>query len=98
LQAIDLDEPGTDNARVSYYILKDSPASENFTIDSALGTIQPVGGVDLESMTGNYFNLSIRAQDHGNHSLTSTAILLVYVNVKIQTFPFDEGKYYGRNV
>ena len=38
-------------------------------------------------MTGNYFNLSIRAQDHGNHSLTSTANLLVYVNVKIQTFP-----------
>lgn len=84
-----MDEPGTNNSRLSYYFLQDVSLGtqnlsliQNFSIDTTSGIIQPVDSIDLESMVANLVNLTIRVEDDGEPSLSSTAILLVYVNVK----------------
>ncbi|KAM6053129.1 cadherin-like protein 26 isoform 2-T2 [Theristicus caerulescens] len=77
--AMDKDEYGTANSRVSYSLSMQMPLSDGFTfnIDPTTGSIHLLRC--LEYKTVNSFKLLIKASDHGTPQLSSTATVNVAV-------------------
>ncbi|XP_061487090.1 cadherin-like protein 26 isoform X2 [Rhineura floridana] len=73
--AFDKDEEGTPNSRVAYSLVLQTPNPKEpvFTIDSSSGQIRVTGCSHYE--TARAFRLLIKATDHGNPRLSSTATI-----------------------
>ncbi|XP_025961097.2 cadherin-like protein 26 [Dromaius novaehollandiae] len=78
--ALDKDEAGTDNSRVSYSLIMQMPILDGFTfnIDATTGLILLSGCLHYE--TASSFKLLVEASDHGAPQQSSTAT----VNVAIE--------------
>ncbi|XP_042318380.1 cadherin-like protein 26 [Sceloporus undulatus] len=102
ITAFDKDEEGTENSQVTYSLVSQTPHSKQslFTVDSSTGLIRSTGCLDYE--TTKAFQLLIKATDHGNPQLSSTATINIAVedgNNHLPTFiqekyqlDFPEGK------
>ncbi|XP_010117700.1 PREDICTED: cadherin-like protein 26, partial [Chlamydotis macqueenii] len=77
--ALDKDEEGTVNSRVSYSLSMQMPLPDGFTfnIDPTTGSILLSGCLDYK--TANSYKLLIKASDHGTPQLSSTATVNVAV-------------------
>ncbi|KAH0619216.1 hypothetical protein JD844_019021 [Phrynosoma platyrhinos] len=94
ITAFDKDEEGTENSHVTYYLVSQTPHSKQslFTIDSSTGLIRSTGCLDYETVKA--FQLLIKATDHGNPQLSSTATINIAVEDGNNNLPtFTQEKY-----
>ncbi|XP_051832642.1 cadherin-like protein 26 [Antechinus flavipes] len=79
VEAVDLDKEQTPNSEVSYSLVSQVPLKKGngFYIDHSSGEIRVSGCLDYEAV--QLFKLLIRANDHGEPSLSSTATVNIAV-------------------
>lgn len=83
LQATDRDLPP--NNEITYSITS-GDTNANFTINSTTGHMSLAGPIDYEAMApelAGKFTLVVMAKDHGIPPLSSTATVVVYVQVRL---------------
>ncbi|XP_062998580.1 cadherin-like protein 26 [Elgaria multicarinata webbii] len=85
--AFDKDEEGNPNSQVTYYLVSQTPRPKQpvFSVDSSSGLIRVTGCSNYE--TDRAFRLLIKATDHGDPQLSSTATVNIAVEDSNNNLP-----------
>ncbi|KAF8368118.1 hmr-1, partial [Pristionchus pacificus] len=96
----DIDDPNTNNGRLTYSIIKNKEMNGNpiFTIDSSSGKIFATMSFDYEGSGDNQMVITVMATDHGIPQLSTEANVTIFVRDKNDFEPYFEQKYYSGKV
>uniref|UniRef100_A0A2K6W6B9 Uncharacterized protein n=1 Tax=Onchocerca volvulus TaxID=6282 RepID=A0A2K6W6B9_ONCVO len=88
--AIDVDEG--DNGIIDYYLIEENGNSDTFKLDRSSGTLRVVSKLDREVIAR--YQLTVKAQDRGNPSLSSfSTVSIVIIDVNDYAPQFESSRY-----